>query len=380
MCGLALFQDMSISDAEAQVFKNLMVVTSLRGTDSSGVVGVFKPSFGKEAVKKTVVRSLKKVGHVYNLLEDSAYGSVTANTGGDRTRTVLFGHCRQATRGSKTASNAHPFHCGSITGVHNGTITSGLHIPEGETDSQALFEVINEKGIEGLKGVIGAYALIWFDSKDDTLNILRNSDRTLFYGWMGNSLIASSEKSFLELLSARGNKITGIEPFEPFKHYKISVSSTFKHMKERFEITDYKAILDTPIVIGGSSGHSYGRTFFNRTTYLPTQQSGQKETKEVKDGSKGFHKLLGVGTVVSTDSLRRTLSQGCACCGTVLDEEDWAFFKMNDGILSFVCEECTTTQIVDNTKEFEEMFPGAVLALTRYPNGSEAYDGYSGYY
>jgi hypothetical protein len=95
--------------------------------------------------------------------------------------------------------NAHPFQFGNITGAHNGTLTQStwkaLEEASGVTttvDSAAIFACINAIGIKdtinlmekGRTSKDGAWALVWHDSEDNTINFLRNEHRPL---WMAYS-------------------------------------------------------------------------------------------------------------------------------------------------------------------------------------------------
>lgn len=72
-------------------------------------------------------------------------------------------------------------------GVHNGTLKNKYKLPrhtEFDTDSEALYSYINTSGVhEAIKEVDGAYALVWYNKEEDTLNMLRNKERPLFYAY-----------------------------------------------------------------------------------------------------------------------------------------------------------------------------------------------------
>ncbi len=95
MCGLVGCAGI-LDFASEKAFRNLLILDSLRGEDSTGIASVKKNS---EDV--TVV---KAVGDPFRLFETRRFDKVMAQ--GNR---VLIGHNRYATTGSVSASNAHPF-------------------------------------------------------------------------------------------------------------------------------------------------------------------------------------------------------------------------------------------------------------------------------
>lgn len=111
---------------------------------------------------------------------------------------LFLGHNRASTSGKTNNYNAHPFEIGHIVGVQNGTLEyadkSALETALGtkfDVDSEALFAAIAEFGVkdtfqmihEGSDSVRGAWALAWYDKKDDTINFLRNKHRPLWFAW-----------------------------------------------------------------------------------------------------------------------------------------------------------------------------------------------------
>lgn len=179
MCGIIGVAG-DLTGREESLFKSLLVVNTLRGMDSVGVAAV-----GKEADVKVV----KTVGDPFQLFDLNEFQSIMR-----RKNHVLIGHNRAATTGKVVRRNAHPFEFSSIVGVHNGTLTNKHSIPDNfqfDTDSEALYNQINKVGIEeAIKNVSGAYALVWFDKDENTINFLRNKERPL-------NLILSEDKKNL---------------------------------------------------------------------------------------------------------------------------------------------------------------------------------------
>lgn len=157
-------------------FKRLLLLDFFRGPDSTGVA-VLKNDGNCKVVKMA--------SHPLDLFDAKKYGE--AITGYNSA--VFMGHNRLATKGKVNAVNAHPFVYDHIVGCHNGTLTTeswrALEKLSGETtdvDSQAIFAAIAAVGIEEtVKHLDGAWALVWIDTEEGTLNFLRNKEREF---WM----------------------------------------------------------------------------------------------------------------------------------------------------------------------------------------------------
>lgn len=120
----------------------------------------------------------------------------------------LVGHTRFATRGNVEDKNAHPFEEGHITLVHNGTLTGVWNLPGGlnyNVDSEAICHSIKIQGIEATSPQLaGAYALVWYDTKKKTLNLLRNDERPLFLvNCDRNVTFFGSEEGMLKWIAER---------------------------------------------------------------------------------------------------------------------------------------------------------------------------------
>lgn len=197
MCGQAGVAG-SIDGRSEKVFQRLLIYNSVRGTDSTGAASV-KRNLAKGGVIDVTVA--KEVGHPFNLLQIRRKDETDFNDVLASTHRALLGHCRSSTRGASTRLNAHPFCFNTIVGTHNGTLGyTSHHKLEGglkfDTDSEAIFNEIEAHGIsetvqkfQGYKdpnSVVtcqDAYALVWYDSKDNTINFLRNRERPLCFAF-----------------------------------------------------------------------------------------------------------------------------------------------------------------------------------------------------
>lgn len=182
--------------AEEKAFKQLLVVDVLRGEHSTGVAVI--PRHNAEP------KIAKQVGNPFELFNDKRFD--TAMGGMNR---VIIGHNRFATQGAVNKANAHPFDFDNVVGAHNGTL-SNKHALEGgnnfTVDSQALYNHIDKHGVEdAITKCMGAWALVWWDKNAETLNFLRNSERTLYTVMSedGKKIFWASEWEMLNLVMNR---------------------------------------------------------------------------------------------------------------------------------------------------------------------------------
>lgn len=191
--------------------KNAFLANQVRGTDSSGLFQLqHTKTDGAHDVKY-----LKRAASGTEFLKEREVGDLLFQADA---RPVTVGHVRAATAGGVTEANAHPFvvvrEDGSrIIGVHNGTL-EGWRSKDGasrfDVDSRWLYQKIAEDGVDAFSGFLGAYALVWYDSKTpEVINVARNSKRPLFWALTADrkSMVAASEMGMVGWLAGR-NGIT----------------------------------------------------------------------------------------------------------------------------------------------------------------------------
>lgn len=207
MCGLVgVFGTLTHYDRTA--FKTMLYVDAIRGHHSTGVVNAKLDgthSWLKKAVTAIDFLDMKKAE---DLIRD--------------TGCLLIGHNRYATKGAINAKNAHPFEHGSIVGVHNGTLTRQSNLPDHErfdVDSENIYYSMDLLGTdETIKRLEGHAALVWWDSDSKTLNIWRNSSRTLYLvlSQCGTKMYWASEKAMLDLVISKDRDKSTTKWGEPF--------------------------------------------------------------------------------------------------------------------------------------------------------------------
>jgi len=181
MCGIVGYISPAkggyISDHK-DFLKHAIVLDTIRGEDSTGVFYNDRGKRGKAGWLKQAIPGQEFVNtKAYDDLEKEA-----------KDRWFCIGHNRAATVGGINTDSAHPFTEGPVTMVHNGTLRSTNNLPlpqrllEGvEVDSHALCHnlahVEPENAGEIIEKIDGAFALVWYDSRDSSLNICRNHER-----------------------------------------------------------------------------------------------------------------------------------------------------------------------------------------------------------
>jgi len=185
MCGLIGIAG-GLEYRDEATLKRMLLLDYLRGVDSTGLAAVRN--------KDSEIKVVKAAVNPIDLFGYKNFDMVLTGA----TSKVLIGHNRAATLGKVNNVNAHPFHCGAVVGAHNGTLDrpSWTRLEEAlgfetNVDSEAIIACIDAIGIEdtvslmeeGRTSTTGAWALTWYDSRDDTMNFLRNPHRPLWRAW-----------------------------------------------------------------------------------------------------------------------------------------------------------------------------------------------------
>lgn len=206
MCGLVGIGDFrpQARGFEHDLFSQLLVASSVRGTQGTGIVKVY--TNGASDWRKIS-------GDPYTLFQAEGVRAFMNNYDKKNVR-FLLGHNRSATTGDLSNECAHPFTIGDITLMHNGTLEKSSTLPDFDkfpVDSEAICNSIEKEGIEKTLGNIrGAYSLVYYNGKTKELNLIRNKERPLYLGVhleMGRIYFAS-EFGMLKWVLTRNNITT----------------------------------------------------------------------------------------------------------------------------------------------------------------------------
>lgn len=252
MCGIVgVAGNLSIKDDKA--FRTMLVLDSVRGEDSTGVAVVNRQ--GRVSVAK-------EVGNPFNLFDTKRYESAVRGF-----NTVMIGHNRWATSGDIIRKNAHPFEFDTLVGVHNGTLKNKYKLDDAaafKVDSENLYHHIEKHSLEDAIGLLdGAWALVWFDKINFTLNMLRNKERPLYVSRStdGNNIYWASEKWMIDVACSReGLNVSepGLTPVD--MHIEFPMDQQFNIGKPK--ITEVKSNF-VPFVQPVGAGNNYNNGWHN---------------------------------------------------------------------------------------------------------------------
>jgi predicted glutamine amidotransferase len=253
MCGIVGYIGKHTIDAE-KAFQDMLRVDVVRGADSTGVA--FCNNNGASAIVK------------FPALPDDLFCTKPFSKAWSKSWDCYIGHNRFATQGDITVENAHPFRHGHIIGVHNGTLRGKFRLDDAnkfEVDSEALIYNIAKNGIEKTWNMTdGAAAVVYWNSKDKSLNFIRNSERPLLFARNedASGIYFASEAWMIGACLHRNSiKHQAIYITEPDKLYTLKLS------KEEVNIT-YKKL--DPFSFRTQTNFGSGRpNTTNRTGYYP---------------------------------------------------------------------------------------------------------------
>lgn len=210
MCGLVgVFGN--IFQKDLNYFRDALVADSVRGYHSTGVcatsVDKKKQQYATWYHKDTLTGAEAVGDRVFKDVYD------------DINNWAVMGHNRWATTGAVNSDNAHPFCHGSITLMHNGTLDTMIGLKGSHaTDSERICDSIaNRDVVSVLESLEGAFALVWLNSENNTINFARNKERPLamIHSTNKDIIYYASEGKMMEWCLDRNHVPTGANEVFP---------------------------------------------------------------------------------------------------------------------------------------------------------------------
>lgn len=337
--------DLNINQEKA--FKTLLELDTIRGPHSTGVLFVGKDN---------ETRVVKRTGTPWELYDHFQFKqAMTCKL------KVLLGHNRWATQGGITNYNAHPFEFDTLIGAHNGTLKSCINLDDHtlfKVDSENIFYDMDTNGPKAtIEKLNGAFALTWYDTTKDTFNIVRNSERPLYYTYTEDSkcMFYASEDWMLVVALAKHD----------IKHNKVHELAEMHWMEWKFDgvkinkpkitkLEEYKAPTPTYNTYGGQSWPYSTGSHYSRNTTYGTSTSAKKSLpppkEEVVEDMEDKEELFATpeATFVSRQDWDWMARHGCAWCTERVRAEDaHKCLMMYDR--EIICPECAS---IEDVKQF----------------------------
>jgi predicted glutamine amidotransferase len=196
LCGLVGSAGKLTAETD-KLLRKLLIIDSIRGEHSTGIAAIDPQG---------VTRIAKAVGNPFNLFDTKAYDLAV-----QKFNRVVIGHNRYATQGEVNKKNAHPYDFDTLVGAHNGTLHNKhqlLDSKDFQVDSENLYHHMEQEGLPSLMSTIrGAWSLVWWDKKEETLNFLRNEERPmwLLFSTDGELMLWASEPEMLSVIQQQTN-------------------------------------------------------------------------------------------------------------------------------------------------------------------------------
>lgn len=280
MCGIVVVAG-KIGKEQKEVFRQMLIADVLRGPHSTGF---FSAKGNGSEVFKLATDPL-------TLMEHKGFDRLL-----NKDTNLLVGHNRHATVGKVNRQNAHPFDFPNVVGVHNGTLTNKYQLPDHtqfDVDSEALYNGFDTIGAEEtIAKARGAWSLVWWDKRNQSLNFLRNNERPMAYCLSedGKTLYAASEGlMLLWILGRNGIKHTQITGTSVNTHYCLPLKTETEFQATALGVPTEKQVVGAPAEVftyGRVSGAANGASKTLAYSFLNTQVTFVPDTAYTLDGSR----------------------------------------------------------------------------------------------
>lgn len=338
--------------------KRLLIYDFFRGPDSTGFAAM-------RNTKEVIVTKI--ASNPIDLFDMKKFA--TALSG--HNSTVFLGHNRLATKGVVNNYNAHPYQFDHITCAHNGTLDQSswkaLEDALGEkyeVDSMAIAAAISKLGIEATVPLLqGAWALVWIDSNEGTLNFLRNDQRPFWYAYTEDftKLFWASEWPMIDAATRMSSATPYKLHSDPEKGYRFWATKedlwyrfNIEELKKGSEgrpkphVKELKGKVPPPVVTYTGGYHPFHRTT-HQTHVTPIKETSKttligSTDSEVRDNVSILHvrgtKAAPFAGFLTKQEFTDIAKYGCSWCqaSVEFDQIGVQVFKKQNMVL---CPSCS---------------------------------------
>lgn len=354
MCGLVGMAG-NLQYSDTKTFQQMLVADTFRGVHSTGIATI--------GSNKTLEPDILKATLPAWELIDNYFGADRIVSSSEH---IVFGHNRHATQGVVNKRNAHPFFVeDDLLGMHNGTLTTYPYRDEFGTDSEATLAAMVRDGEKAtLESITGAWALVWYNYSNNTLNFTRNSERPLSLAMTKDSkrLFWASERKMLEWILERNDvKDCDYLDLPECEVYSFTMPETLTGKFDKPKVWGYSekkwyapvrasqgANTTKPgtTSTGSHGGKTTGRAVFGSDLIDAIQEVLFPDGYDPASGFDDWTHVDHNGVYLIGAKTREAYVQGqeCAVCDAKIDpEERWrAFPQPNQPTI--ICQECSESE------------------------------------
>jgi hypothetical protein len=348
MCGLCgVFGH--IGPKEKAALAQLHIFSQTRGLDSTGVYLLSNDKKDKGTITKRLGGYENLVSWNGELWDVDNWKLIGNNY------QLALGHHRKATVGAITEDFAHPFKHKGVVSTHNGTIpTWEFRTDEGFTseknDSQLLTQRLGNKGGDPqpvFEDLGGAWAVAWWNKVNHTLNLIRNTQRTLCYAVTadGKTLFWASEgwmiHRALQNVNIKSDNVWLLNPntYMTFEKGKGGV------MKRTFKTITRKTYVAPPVTPNYYRGNTTPTTPYRppevrQPVGLPAIVNTPRPVPKSVDTFIHTYAETYQSIYVKRDKFDTLVKNGCGFCKDKMCWEDRADYTWFDSTTP-ICAGCT---------------------------------------
>lgn len=336
MCGLVGMVSINTKN-ELDTFRKLFVLNAFRGMHGSGVILTYDEK--KDAYYNHDKST--KPSNVWALTKE--FNDFIDRPG----LKSILGHSRHATVGDITIKNNHPFKTKDLLGMHNGTIRGKFEGSDKfETDSEALYNLIQTHGAKKALEMVYdkansvAYALQWYDRRDDCIRLIRNHDRPLYI---------ASHKNFFKVFwsSTRESLVYAIDSQKDLAMYDIEqvpahtlITINPNEKTDKGFIVKEEKYFVPPVKTYNTTYYSGAQSEFWDNYHKTRRRVPANSHNGNSQQNKKEKKFFSIGKrLVESSVLEDELLKGCCMCSS----PSWDYKEvkyLTSGSRDFLCETC----------------------------------------